>query len=197
MTIVYKKNRMNRKILVSLMVVVLLCCLLPTSSFSAPAHENVPGIEKLEYERAFFEKKRDPVFSGMLSWYMPGLGQYYCGEVYKGTFFLITEYVLVIGAIFYFMDFDFAAGGGSGFKVGVDAKRTDLGVIETSRKNVFLGILSLAVVIHIFNVSDAYQSAKTFNQKLEKRRMKLRKKYPDIRIGYSRRNLYLGYAKLF
>ncbi len=154
-------------------------------------------LENLEYNRAFFDKKKDPIFAGMLSWYMPGLGQYYSGDVLKGTAFLVTEYTLTIGAIFYFLNFDFAAGGGTGFKVNIDAKRTDLGVVETSRRNVFIGVMSLVFVIHLFNVADAVGSAKSYNVELQKERLRLRKKYPNLKIGCdSNRGFYIGFEKL-
>jgi hypothetical protein len=138
-------------------------------------------------------KKKDPVFAGMLSYYMPGLGQYYSQQYVKGTVFLVTEYTLLIGGIFYFMNFDFAAGGSSGFNLKVDAKRTDLGVVETSRRNVFFGILGAVAVIHVYNISDAVLSARRYNRRLDQKRNELKKKYPDLEFSFDgKKVLYIG-----
>jgi len=156
-------------------------------------------LRSLEYNRYFFERKRDPVFAGILSWYVPGLGQYYSGEIWKGTAFLVSEYTLTLCAIFYFLNFDFNAGGGTGFKISVDAKRTDLGVVETSRRNIFLGMLAGVFVLHLYNVSDAVQSARSFNIELEEKRQKLKKDYPFLYTAEDlegKRSVYIGFQKM-
>lgn len=168
--------------------------------FSAPPAARLqsgPGpsaIDDIEYSPYFFERRRDPIFAGFLSWYVPGLGQYYSGRIWKGTAFLVTEYTLLFCAIFYFLDFDFSAGNGSGFQIHADAKRTDLGVVETSRRNVFIGMLSVVFMIHLYNVSDAVQSAKDFNRELEIKRRELQRRYPSIYTGYNEtRSVYIGF----
>jgi len=153
-----------------------------------------PTLEDLEYNPYFFERRRDPIFAGFLSWYVPGLGQYYSGKIWKGTAFLVTEYTLLFCAIFYFLDFDFSAGNGSGFQIHADAKRTDLGVVETSRRNVFIGMLSVVFLIHLYNVSDAVQSAKDFNRELEIKRRELQRRYPFMSsYNNDTRSIYIGF----
>lgn len=142
--------------------------------------------DELDYNNVFFMKKRDPIFAGMLSWYVPGLGQYYSGQYVKGTVFLVTEYSIVIGALFYFMNFDFSAGGDSGLSLKVDARRTDLGVVETSRRNVFIGLMATAGLLHLYNVSDAVMSARDYNRSLDRRRQQMREKYPEINFDYEK-----------
>ncbi len=169
----------------------------PIRSKKAPSAD-IETLKNLDYDSAFFERKRDPILAGILSWYVPGLGQYYSGNIWKGTAFLITEYTLTLGALFYFLNFNFSAGSGTGFKVNVDAKRTDLGVVETSRKNIFAGIMSLVLVIHIYNVSDAVKSARVFNGELEMRRKNLHKAYPFIYTNIEKeRSVYLGMQSAF
>jgi TM2 domain-containing membrane protein YozV len=167
------------------------------SAPASPRIESGPGssaLEDLEYNPYFFERRRDPIFAGFLSWYVPGLGQYYSGRIWKGTAFLVTEYTLLFCAIFYFLDFDFSAGNGSGFQIRADAKRTDLGVVETSRRNVFIGMLSVVFLIHIYNVSDAVQSAKDFNNELEIKRRELQRKYPFVYTSnFETRSMYIGF----
>lgn len=177
----------------ALIAIIVFCSVYSICYASGKSDSERIDLESLEYNRAFFDKKKDPIFAGMLSWYMPGLGQYYSGEILKGTAFIVTEYALTIGAIFYFLNFDFAAGGGTGFKINIDAKRTDLGVVETSRRNVFIGIMSMVFVIHLINVADAVSSAKDFNVELERKRLRLRRKYPYLKIGCdSNRSFYIG-----
>lgn len=156
----------------------------PARTPARAAEQKSEFYDELDYNNVFFLKKRDPIFAGMLSWYVPGLGQYYSGQYVKGTVFLVTEYSIVIGALFYFLNFDFSAGSGSGLSLKVDARRTDLGVVETSRRNVFIGLMALAGVIHLYNVSDAVLSARDFNQSLDRRRQRLREKYPEINFDY-------------
>ncbi len=159
----------------------------------APKASEVKILEQLEYQRAFFERKKDPILAGILSWYVPGLGQYYSGEIGKGTIFLLTEYTLTLSAILYFVNFDFSAGGKSGFKINIDAKRSDLGVVETSRRNVFIGVMSLVALIHLYNISDAVQSARIFNVNLEKDQKRLKEIYPFIFTNSEeKRSVYFG-----
>jgi hypothetical protein len=159
---------------------------------AAPGGEKKPSMEALEYDSILFSKKLDPIFAGMLSWYMPGLGQYYSAEYVKGTIFLVTEYTLVFGAIFYYLNFDFAAGTGNGFSLKVDAKRTDLGVVETSRRNVFFGLIGIAFGLHLYNMYDAVMSARGYNTRLEKSRVQYREIYPKLDFGSDGKSLFFG-----
>lgn len=170
----------------------------PSPKSKATKASEMKILEQLEYQQAFFERKRDPILAGILSWYVPGLGQYYSGEIGKGTIFLLTEYTLTLSAILYFINFDFSAGGKSGFKINIDAKRTDLGVVETSRRNVFVGVMSLVALIHLYNISDAVQSARTFNGNLERERKRLRETYPFIFTNSEeKRSVYFGFKTHF
>ncbi len=193
---------MKHAILKHLSYIIIILLIVNTASFGVERASSPKGkapkaeikiLEQLEYQRAFFERKRDPILAGILSWYVPGLGQYYSGEIGKGTIFLLTEYTLTLSAILYFVNFDFSAGGKSGFKINIDAKRSDLGVVETPRRNVFIGVMSLVAFIHLYNVSDAVQSARTFNNNLEKDQKRLRETYPFIFTGSEeKRSVYFG-----
>ncbi len=194
---------MNRKILHAIAYFIIVLMIAPASSFGAERASSaksrtskaseLKALETLEYQRAFFDRKRDPILAGILSWYVPGLGQFYSDEIAKGAFFLITEYTLTLSAILYFVNFDFSAGGKSGFKINIDAKRSDLGVVETPRKNVFIGVMSLVALIHLYNISDAVQSARTFNFNLETERKRLRDTYPFIFTNSEeKRSVYFG-----
>jgi hypothetical protein len=148
--------------------------------------------------KVLFEKKKDPLFAGILSFYMPGLGQFYSDEKLKGALFLVTEYTILIGSFFYFLDFNFKAGSDSGFNLGIDAKRTDLGVISTQRKNLFYITFATLSVIHIYNIIDAVQSAGSFNASLQEKRQELIKKYPQLNFGYNGDGgMYFGLSSNF
>lgn len=148
--------------------------------------------------KVLFEKKKDPLFAGILSFYMPGLGQFYCDEKLKGAIFLVTEYTIIIGSLFYFLDFNFKAGSDSGFNLGIDAKRTDLGVISTRRKNLFYVTLTTLSVIHVYNIIDAVKSAGSFNASLHQKRQELIKKYPGLNFGYNPDGgMYFGLSSSF
>ncbi len=148
--------------------------------------------------KVLFEKKKDPLFAGILSFYMPGLGQFYSDEKLKGAIFLVTEYTIVIGSLFYFLDFNFKAGSDSGFNLEIDAKRTDLGVISTKRKNLFYTTLATLSVIHVYNIIDAVKSAGSFNASLQEKRQELIKKYPKLNFGYNTKGgMYFGLSSPF
>lgn len=148
--------------------------------------------------KVLFEKKKDPLFAGILSFYMPGLGQFYSDEKLKGALFLVTEYTIVIGSLFYFLDFNFKAGSDSGFNLGIDAKRTDLGVISTQRKYLFYATVATLSLIHIYNIIDAVQSAGSFNTSLQEKRQELIKKYPQLNFGYNGDGgMYFGLSSRF
>jgi TM2 domain-containing membrane protein YozV len=172
---------------------VLICFLSVMFFISIPSAEvhgqSVDDTSQLDDEEAYetmvlFEQKKDPLFAGILSMYVPGLGQYYSGEMVKGTVFLMTEYTLLFGSLLYFLDFNFSAGGDSGFNMRIDAKRTDLGVVSTERKNVFFGMLSVLLFIHAYNITDAVQTAKDYNEWLEEEKFRIKKKYPEIEMSY-------------
>lgn len=142
-------------------------------------------------------QKKDPLFAGVLSWYMPGMGQLYSDEILKGSIFMISEYSILIGSLVYFLDFDFSMSGDLGFGINVDARRTDIGLIETSRKNLFIGMISVLVLIHLYDVSDAVASAKNYNLKLDYKRQQIPEKLSNISFNYSNEKLNIQYCYRF
>lgn len=169
-------------VLIAIMLVVQSPLYAQTKQKQAPPQELSLTDEEI---RILFEKKKDPLFAGILSFYMPGLGQFYSDEKLKGAVFLVAEYTILIGSFFYFLDFNFKAGGDSGFNLKIDAKRTDLGKISTSRKNLFYATLATLSFVHIYNIIDAVGSAHSFNSSLQQKRQELIKKYPQINMGYN------------
>ncbi len=112
-------------------------------------------------ENASFERK-NPFLAGILSWYHPGLGQFYVGETGKGTFFWITENVLLFATILNIADIKFSLKRDIGFEFKIRLKSNpSIGRITATA---ILGVLFIA--LHIYNVIDAINSARVYNQKL-------------------------------
>ncbi len=109
--------------------------------------------------------KKDPFLAGALSFYNPGLGQYYVGEVEKGTIFWIGENILFWSALLTVMDlsFKFKKDFGFEFKIKQKANLSDERIIAS----VSLGIAFLA--LHIYNIIDAVDGAKRYNRRLEQK----------------------------
>ncbi|MCX8123749.1 MAG: hypothetical protein N3F66_06250 [Spirochaetes bacterium] len=179
-------RKCNVYFVVWLLIVTILVLQYPLFGQTKKKEFNIQELSLTDEEiKVLFEKKKDPLFAGILSFYMPGLGQFYSDEKLKGAIFLVTEYTIVIGSLFYFLDFNFKAGSDSGFNLTIDAKRTDLGVISTKRKYLFYSTLAMLSVIHVYNIIDAVQSAGSFNTSLQQKRHELIKKYPQLNFGYN------------
>lgn len=156
------------------------------------------ALETLEYDPSLFMKKKDPFFAGILSWYIPGLGHYYSEEYLKGTVFLVTEYALAITAIVSFVNFDFSAGGGSGFQIKLDSSDADLGAFRIPRRTIFWGTMVIVGIMHIYSVSDAVLSARSYNERLEQKRIRWKEKYPDIDFSYDGgKDFHIGFRTRF
>ena len=175
-------------------ILIAIMLLLPVNSFAQSKNKQELSLTDDEI-KTLFEKKKDPVFSGILSFYMPGLGQFYCDEKLKGAAFLITEYTIIIGSFFYFLDFNFKAGGDSGFNLKVDANQTDMGLFSIERKHLFYATVATLSLIHIFNIIDAVKSAYLFNSTLEQKRKNLIQKYPHLDMGCNNDGgMYLAFS---
>ncbi|MBU1075870.1 MAG: hypothetical protein KKH98_01165, partial [Spirochaetes bacterium] len=53
-------------------------------------------------------QRKDPILAGVLSWYMPGLGQFYAGKYLKGSIFWVVENTLLVSAILTIADINFS-----------------------------------------------------------------------------------------
>ncbi len=106
-----------------------------------------------------YYNRKDPLLSGVLSWYMPGLGQFYCEKYVKGSIFWLIENTLFISTILTVADINFSVNKDIGFQFSIKPKET------ISRKEETIGItLAVSFVLfHIYNVIDAVQTAKNVN----------------------------------
>ncbi|HDP79367.1 MAG TPA: hypothetical protein ENN21_00835, partial [Spirochaetes bacterium] len=74
------KRGLSLRRLIAVSLVLAMCGGFATTATAAekkPPPGKDAAMELPEYDSVFFIKKKDPILAGMLSWYMPGLGQYY------------------------------------------------------------------------------------------------------------------------
>lgn len=111
-------------------------------------------------------EKKDPFLAGVLSWYMPGLGQFYAGEYWKGSIFWVVENTLFISAVLTVADLTFSINEEIGFQFSIKPKK------EISLKQKYWGIeqkywgISLFIgygLFHVYNVVDAIRTVKKYN----------------------------------
>lgn len=100
--------------------------------------------------------------AGALSWYVPGLGQFYSGAYVKGAIFLVVEKALLVSTILTFAEI--RPGVTGGISLGLNIRSKDDPDQDEQRAAVILGV-SL-VVVHFVNVIDAVNSARAYNRKI-------------------------------
>jgi hypothetical protein len=107
--------------------------------------------------------RKDPILAGALSWYVPGLGQFYSGAFLKGAAFLIIEEGLLITTILSVAELELSVSSGVSLGLNVTAKD------DTNRNERTLAIVmgSALVVVHFVNIIDAVNSARNFNMRQE------------------------------
>ncbi len=104
-------------------------------------------------------EKKDPFLAGVLSWYMPGLGQFYAGKYLKGSIFWIVENTLFMSAVLTVADMNFSVNKDIGFQFNIQPKES------LTKKQTTIGI-SLFIsygIFHIYNVVDAVRTVKKRN----------------------------------
>ncbi len=107
--------------------------------------------------------RKDPILAGALSWYVPGLGQFYSGAFLKGAAFLIVEEGLLITTIISVAELELSVSSGVSLGLNITAKD------DTNRNERTLAIVmgSALVVVHFVNIIDAVNSARNFNRRQE------------------------------
>ena len=112
------------------------------------------------------EKYKDPIIAGALSWYSPGMGQIYVGNTTRGSIIFITEWTLIMSSIFVYADLSLSLGGKKGFSIAFIEKKEDSDNLLFRRKNISIALLSLTIVLHIYNIIDAISLANKYNRNL-------------------------------
>jgi TM2 domain-containing membrane protein YozV len=131
-----------KKLISGILILLLFCCI-PLSAFS----------EERNYER------KDPILAGALSYYVPGLGQFYAGSYVKGAAFWVVEQTLLISTLLTIAEVELSVAGD--VSLGLNIKSKD----ETSKKQRKTAIIlgSTLVVVHFINIIDAVNSTRNYN----------------------------------
>lgn len=120
--------------------------------------------------------KKDPLLGGVLSWYMPGLGQFYAKQYLKGSIYWVVENALFVSALLTIADLNFGANKDIGFQFSIKPKE----YVSQKQKTIALTLGLSYVAFHIFNIIDAIQSVKTYNRQLMMNNAKVMLEYYQI-----------------
>ncbi len=115
--------------------------------------------EKLSY------LKKDPFLAGALSFYNPGLGQYYVGDTESGMLFWAGENILFFSALLMVTDISFKLKKDFGFEFKIEQKSN----LSDGRIATAIGLGVGFLFLHIYNIIHAVNGAKDFNKRLEDR----------------------------
>ncbi len=105
--------------------------------------------------------KKDPFIAGFLSWLMMGTGQIYCQEYTKGSIFMsldLLDKVAFVGLVSY-VNKRYSPKGDEVINLNWQA-------FDTSTKFLILGYIIVKYSVRFYNVYDAVQSAKHYNENL-------------------------------
>lgn len=104
-------------------------------------------------------ERKDPILAGALSYYMPGLGQFYGGAYLKGAAFWVVEQTLLISTLLTIAEVELSMSGD--ISLGLNIKAKD----ETSRKQRKTAIIlgSTLAVVHFINIIDAVNTSRNYN----------------------------------
>jgi hypothetical protein len=102
---------------------------------------------------------KDPFIAGLLSWFMMGIGQFYCKEYTKGSFFIAadladkTSLVLLISYI------------NNKYSKSDQVIYINWGEFEPGTKALIISYLTAKFGLKFYSVIDAIQSAKKYNSR--------------------------------
>ncbi len=104
-------------------------------------------------------ERKDPLLAGVLSWYMPGLGQFYAGKYLKGSIFWVVANTLFISGLLTVTDINFSSNEEIGFQFSIKPKEDLSKDEETIGISLFIGW----GLFHIYNIIDAIQTTRDVN----------------------------------
>ncbi len=115
-----------------------------------------------------FRYRKDPMLAAILSFHIPGLGQAYSGNLGKGALFFVAEETLLWSALLNVSTFRCRLVKDFGIEIGFKMREN----LSDTRiyTSVGLGILYLAV--KVYDIYDAIETAKNYNNRLLKRELK-------------------------
>ena len=111
---------------------------------------------------------KDPYFAAALSWFVPGLGQFYIDQPLKGTLFWITDTALFWGTILTIADLDLKLNSDVGFSFAIRLKKNP----SSERILATVGLGVAYVAFHIYNMIDAADGALKYNDQIYRQRLK-------------------------
>ncbi|MGQ9616084.1 MAG: hypothetical protein ACUVWJ_06735 [Spirochaetota bacterium] len=118
----------------------------------------VPYLTLAEDNRDFARK--DPIFAGALSWYVPGLGQFYAGAFLKGAFFWVVEETILVSTILTMAQLELNVTGDINLGLNIKSKENpDKGERRTA---IILG--TSLVLVHFVNIVDAINTTRKYNR---------------------------------
>ena len=115
------------------------------------------------------QPKKDPILASSISWYIPGGGQFYSEKYTRGTIFLVTEAGLFIYSLSLVADYSYDLGNGFLMDPKSDVTKKD--------KQLAWGLGTVLAGIHLYNIIDAYHSAKNFNNSVNRKLKKKNQRY--------------------
>jgi hypothetical protein len=131
-------------------IVIFMVCLSPVLSLS---------------QETDIEQRKDPILAGALSWYVPGLGQFYAGALFKGAAFLVAENVLLFSALLTVAELELGVSGDINLGLKLSTKQ---GGTSSSEKTTAIVLGTALVVVHFVNIIDAVNTTRNYNKALEK-----------------------------
>ncbi|GEM_PF-1249491 len=143
-------NKLYKRLLTILIGLLIVSCCYAENTSISNNHNLV--LRKYNY--------KNPALAGVLSWYAPGLGQFYTEKYVKGMIFFTAENALLITTISIVADFDFSFDEGMFFNFSIKPKE------HITEDDNYLLILFAACygALHMYNVIDAVVSTGNYNK---------------------------------
>jgi len=79
---------------------------------------------------ADFQQHKDPILAGALSWYVPGLGQFYAGSIIKGATFMVLEFGLLYGTIISVAEIELGVSGNISLGLKIRSKDEEVSLLQ-------------------------------------------------------------------
>lgn len=110
--------------------------------------------------------RKDPLLAGVLSWYMPGLGQFYAGQYLKGSIYWVVENTLFVSAVLTIADLNFSVNKDIGFQFSIKPKK----YVSKRDKTIAITLGVSYCAFHVFNVIDAIRTTAGLNREAARER---------------------------
>lgn len=112
------------------------------------------------------QQHKDPILAGALSWYVPGLGQFYAGSIFKGASFMVVEFALMYGTIISIAEVELGVTGGISLGIKISGKDGD---VSSTQRTTAIVLGTTLIVVHFINIIDAVNTARRYNMELDQK----------------------------